>query len=164
MIEARALAKAGPGHPAVAQQAARAIGRAQAVFAQLGEEQRSNTAFGYTKRQMLFHQGEALAELGAQEADSVLADALAAYPASEHLDRSLIRFDRAICQLVRGDVDQAIRIGEETISGLPPDYRPEIVIHRARDLISQATARSGSHPRVRSFRDRLAALRPAVSA
>jgi hypothetical protein len=163
MIEARALAKAGHGHPDTAQQVARAIGRAQAVFVQLTDEQRASTAFGYTKRQMLFHQGEALAGLGADDADAVLAEALAAYPASEHLDRSLIRFDRAMCQLVRGEVEEAVRIGEETISGLPPDYRPEIVIHRARDLVTAAVARSANHPRVRRLRDHLATMRPAVS-
>jgi tetratricopeptide (TPR) repeat protein len=164
MIEARAFAKAGPGHPAATEHAQRAIARAHAVFDQLGPDQRSNTAFGYTKRQFLFHRGEALAELGAAEADRVLAEALAAYPATEHLDRSLIRFDSAMFLITRGEVEEAIRIGEETISDLPEDYRPEIVLHRARDLASAAVARTGSHAVVRSLRDRLAALPALMSA
>ncbi len=164
MIEARALAKAGPGHPAATEQAQRAIARAHAMFAQLGSDQRSDTAFGYTKRQFLFHHGEALAELGAAEADRVLAEALDAYPATERLDRSLILFDRAMCQLARGEVEEAVRIGEETLNGLPADYRPEIVLHRARDLAGAAVARTGSDATAQGIRDQLAALPAAVSA
>jgi hypothetical protein len=164
MIEARALAKAGHGHPAVTEQAQRAIARAYAVFSQLRSDQRSNTAFGYTERQFLFHRGEALAELGAAEADRVLAEALAAYPATEHLDRSLIRFDTAMCMIARGEVEEALRIGEETINDLPADYRPEIVLNRARDLAGAAVARTGSQATVRGFRDRLAALPTPLSA
>ncbi|MGE5287701.1 MAG: hypothetical protein ACM3ML_10955 [Micromonosporaceae bacterium] len=164
MIEARALAKAGPGHPAATEHAQRAIARAHAVFAQLGSEQRSDTAFGYTERQFLFHQGEALAELGSAEADRVLAAALEAYPASEHLDRSLISFDRAMCMVARGEVEEALRIGEQTISELPEDYRPEIVLRRARGLAGAAQARTGSHAKVQSFRDQIAALPASVGA
>jgi tetratricopeptide (TPR) repeat protein len=163
MVEARALAKAGPGHPAATEHAQRAIARAHAMFAQLGADQRSDTAFGYTERQLLFHQGEALAELGAAEADRVLAEALAAYPATERLDRSLILFDRAMCRLARGEVEEALRIAEETLNELPADYRPEIVLHRARNLAGAALAQTGSNATAQSFRDQLAAL-PAMSA
>ncbi len=164
MIEARALAKAGPGHRSATDQAKRAVARAHAVFAQLSDYQSADTAFGYTERQLLFHEGETLARLGAAEADSVLADALDAYPATERLDRSLIRFERAMFKLVRGKVEEALRIGEETISDLPADDRPEIVLRRARDLACAAAAASSGHPIVQSFRDQVAALPSAVNA
>lgn len=164
MIEARALAKAGPGHPGATEHAQRAIARAHAVFAQLGSEQRSNTAFGYTERQFLFHQGEALAELGSAEADHVLAAALEAYPATEYLDRSLISFDRAMCMIARGEVEEALRVGEQTISELPDDCRPEIVLRRARGLAGAALARAGSQAEVQSFRDQIAATPALVGA
>ena len=164
MIEARAIAKAGSGRPAATEQAQRAIARAHAVFAQLSEDQRADTAFGYTRRQLLFHEGEALAMLGAADADRVLAEALKAYPASERLDRSLIHLDRAMFRLVRGEVDEALRIGEATIRDLPADHRPEIVLNRARDLACEAAAQTGSDSKVQSLRDHLAAPPTAMSA
>ncbi|HKB29725.1 MAG TPA: XRE family transcriptional regulator [Streptosporangiaceae bacterium] len=164
MIEARALAKSDPVRSARTDRAQRAITRAHAVFGQLTEDQRADTAFGYTERQLLFHEGEALAELGAAGADRVLANALAAYPATERLDRSLIRFDRAMFRLVRGDVDEAVRIGEETIKDLPADHRAEIVLNRARDLACAAVAKSGDETKVQGLRDHIAALPAAMSA
>ncbi len=164
MIEARALARGGPNRPGTREQAQRAITRAHTVFAQLGEDQRADTAFGYTERQLLFHEGEALAGLGVADADRVLANALAAYPATERLDRSLIHFDRAMFRLVRGEVEEALRIGEETIRDLPADHRPEIVLNRARDLVCAAAATSGSEAKVQSLRDHLAALPATMSA
>ncbi len=166
MIEARALAKIGPGRPGAVQQAQRAITRANTVFGQLAEDQRADTAFGYTQRQLLFHQGEALAGLGAPDADRVLADALEAYPATERLDRSLIHFDRAMFRLIRGEVEEALRIGEETIKDLPADDRPEIVLNRARQLVYAAEAQTGSDcgAKLRSLRDHIATLPKAVSA
>ncbi len=164
MIEARALAKGGHGRPARTELAQRAIARAHTAFAQLSEDQRADTAFGYTERQLLFHEGEALAELGVAGADRVLADALAAYPATERLDRSLIHFDRAMFRLVRGEIEEALRIGEETIKDLPTDHRPEIVLNRARDLVCAAVAKSGDEAKVQGLRDHIAALPAAMSA
>ena len=57
--------------------------------------------------------------LGVADADRVLAEALKAYPATERLDRSLIHLDRAMFRLVRGEVEEALRIGEETIRESP---------------------------------------------
>ncbi len=163
MIEARALAKASPGHPAAKERAKRAIARAHSVFGQLSDDQSADTAFGYTERQLLFHEGETLAGLGAAEADSVLADALDAYPHTERLDRSLICFNRAMFRLLRGEVEEALRIGEETISDLPVDDKPEIVLRRARDLACAVAAASGDRI-VQNFRDQLAGLPSAVNA
>jgi transcriptional regulator with XRE-family HTH domain len=164
MIEARALAKAAPRRAGTTEQAQRAIARAHAVFDHLSEDQRADTAFGYTERQLLFHEGEALAGLGAADADRVLAEALAAYPATERLDRSLILFDRAMFRLGRGEVDEALRIGETTIRELPADHRPEIVLNRARDLAWAAQDKSGSEAKVQHLRDYIAALPTAMSA
>ena len=158
MIEARALAKAGAGRQPKGELAQRAITRARTAFAQLSEDQRADTAFGYTQRQMLFHEGEALAELGAAEADRVLTEALEAYPPTERLDRSLISFDMAMFRLVQGEVDEAVRIGEEAIKDLPADHRPEIVLNRARDLVCAAVAKSGDEARVQGLRDHIAAV------
>lgn len=151
LIEARALARlAGPGRSA-SEQARRMIARAHATFDQLGQDQRSDTAFGYTTRQLLFHEGNALAALGAAEAERVLAEALARYPAIEHLDRSLISFDQATCKLSAGNVEEALHIGQQTISQLPADYRPEIVFQRARDLGYAAAGKAGRVPAVRMY-------------
>ena len=151
LVEARALARlAGPGR-STADQARRLIARAHAAFGQLGHDQRCDTAFGYTARQLLFHEGNALAALGAAEAGRVLAEALAQYPAIEHLDRSLISFDQATCKLSAGDVEEALRIGQQTISQLPAGYRPEILFQRARDLGHAAAGKAGRVPAVRMY-------------
>jgi tetratricopeptide (TPR) repeat protein len=162
MIEARALAKTGVGRPSSTELTQRAIARARAAFAQLSEGQRADTAFGYTHRQLLFHEGEALAQLGAAEADTVLARALAAYPPAERLDRSLISFELAMLWLVRGEAEEAVRIGEEAIKDLPPEHRPEIVLSRARDLVCAAEAKSVGEAKVQGLRDHIAAV-PAMS-
>jgi tetratricopeptide (TPR) repeat protein len=157
MIEARALAKAGSGRSSRAELAQRAINRAHAAFAQLSDDQRADTAFGYTQRQLLFHEGEALAGLGAAEAHRVLTEALQAYPSSELLDRSLISFDMAMFRLDQGEVDEAERIGAEAIKELPADHRPEIVLNRARDLCA-AIAKTGGEAKARGLRDHIAAM------
>jgi hypothetical protein len=155
LVEARSLARlAGAGRPA-SDQARRMIARAHATFDQLGQDQQSDTAFGYTMRQLLFHEGNTLAALGASEADRVLAEALARYPAIEHLDRSLISFDQAMCKLSAGDVEEALHIGQRTISQLPADYRPEIVFQRARDLGYAAAGKAGRVPAVRTYQQLL---------
>ena len=107
-------------------------------------------------RQLLFHEGNALAALGAAEANRVLAEALARYPAIEHLDRSLISFDQATCKLSEGNVEEALHIGQRTISQLPADYRPEIVFQRARDLGNAAAGKAGRVPAVRMYQELIA--------
>ena len=84
------------------------------------------------------------------DADRVLAEALKAYPATERLDRSLIHFDRAMFRLIRGEVEEALRIGEATIKDLPADHRPEIVLNRARELVLLLTPRLAAAPRRRA--------------
>ena len=162
VVEARALAMmAGTGKKDVVDQAKRALARARMAFSQMSEAQREDLAFGYTERQLYFHQGDALVRLGQPlEADIILEQALAKYHAHEWLDPALIRFDRAKCKLLEGEVEEALRIGLETLSSLEEGYRTDIIMRRAHELLKSAEAAAGGEtPTSRLFREALAPVR-----
>ncbi len=160
ILEARALARiAGSGRPTVTDRTKRALAQGRAAFDALADEDKADTAFGYTERQLYFHEGDALAGLGVvDEADRVLEQALRRYPETERLDRSLIRFDRAMCRLAVGEVEEAMRIGRDTLDDLPAGQRTDIVLHRARELAGVAAARAGDSALVREYQETLAML------
>jgi hypothetical protein len=146
VVEARALSMMhGTGKKDVVDQAKRALTRARAAFAQMNSEAQDDIAFGYTERQLYFHQGDALVRLGQPlEADLILEQALSKYEPSEWLDPTLIRFDRAKCRMLEGDVDEAVSMALKTISGLDDGYRSaDIVRRRAIDLIKAAEQSPG---------------------
>jgi tetratricopeptide (TPR) repeat protein len=158
ILEARALARIwSDGRPTVADRTKRALARGHAAFDALPEDDKTDTAFGYTECQLYFHEGNALAGLGVvDEADRVLEQALRRYPETARLDRSLIRFDRAMCRLAVGEVEEALRIGRDILDGLPDGQRPDIVLHRARELAGVAAARAGDSASVREYQEALA--------
>jgi tetratricopeptide (TPR) repeat protein len=140
IVEARALAMlSGAGKKDVVDQAKRALSRARAAFAQMNTEARTDIAFGYTERQLYFHQGDALVRLGQPlEADVILEQALAKYEPSEWLDPTLIKFDRAKCKLLEGEVEEAVDMALKTWQSLDEAYRTDIVVRRAYDLVKAA--------------------------
>ncbi len=157
VVEARALSMMhGVGKKDVVDQAKRALTRARDAFQQMNADAQDDIAFGYTERQLYFHQGDALVRLGqALEADVVLEKALSRYQPSEWLDPLLIRFDRATCRLIEGDVDEACRLAREAYENLEEKYASaDIVRNRALDLIRAAEARGGkSSPELRALKE-----------
>jgi tetratricopeptide (TPR) repeat protein len=157
VVEARALsmlANAG-GKKDVVDQAKRALARARAAFAQMAPAQQEDTVFGYTERQLYFHQGDALARLGQTiEADLILEQALEKYD-GDLLDQTLIRFDRAHCRLLEGDGEEALRIGQDAIRRVGDGFRTDIIIRRAVDLSRAIQLRCGEIPGLREFTDRV---------
>jgi len=157
VVEARALSMMhGMGRKDVVDQAKRALARARVAFGQMNTDAQDDIAFGYTERQLYFHQGDALVQLGQSlEADLILEKALSKYGPSEWLDPVLIRFDRARCRMLEGDVDEACKLAREAWESLDEGYvSADIVRKRALDLLREAEARGGkSSQEFRDLRD-----------
>lgn len=158
IMEARALGMlVKRGRKEAIPSAKRALARGQAVFGQLGKESVSDTAFGYTDRQLAFHMGDTFANVGDhQNADESLRRALTMYPGSEELDRTLIWLDRATCRLSEGEPEEAVRTASETVFSLSVGHRTDIIMHRARQLAGAIVAQYGEIPAAREFREALA--------
>ncbi|MEU8177685.1 XRE family transcriptional regulator [Microbispora hainanensis] len=155
VVEARALAKIagvnGSRHEVV-EQAKRALHRARAAFQQMNDSDREDPAFGYTERQLYFYQGDVLVKLGQTvEADVILQQALDKYTDEDLLDQTLIRFDRAMCRLIDGDVDAALKLGEEAIELVDKDYRTDLLLRPAYDLVKEIRAKHGDSARLQAF-------------
>ncbi|HEV7933564.1 MAG TPA: helix-turn-helix transcriptional regulator [Actinomadura sp.] len=154
-VEARALGQlALRGRSDAAPSARRALVRSRAVFDQLSKSHLSDLAFGFTQRQMAFYEGDTFTNLGDhQRGDEALSQALMLYPASERVDRTLVRLNRAICKLHAGDPDAALATGREAMMELPPEHRSDILVHQARQLGAAVVAKHGEMPAVKDFRE-----------
>lgn len=157
VVEARALAIMAGNTGArkdVVEQAKRALSRARAAFAQMSSSDQEDAAFGYTERQLYFYQGDVLVKLGQTlEADVILEQALGKYSGEDLLDQTLIRFDRAQCRFIEGEVDEALNMGEQAIA-LVEDQCSELILRPAVELMKQARAKGGGETAAyKSFRD-----------
>lgn len=160
-LEARALARAAArrddlGRRQALRRAGVLIGHAHEAYSRLPAAERGDTAFGYTERQLLFHEGDALVGLGNhQEAEKAFIRALELYAPGEVLDRSLIAFGLARCKLEAGEPEEALRISQQTLQGVPPEHKSEILLHAARTLGDCVEGRHGSLRAVREYREAL---------
>lgn len=154
VIEARALAMLpNASKKDVVDQAKKALARARAAFTQMRSQEKNDLAFGYTERQLYFHQGDALVKLGqVLEADIALQQALHQYSPQEWLDPILIRFDRAKCKLLEGEVDEAVEMVIALMDKLDPSYRADIVLKRAQELADSIEEVAPDHPRLPLYR------------
>ncbi|GAA3613433.1 hypothetical protein GCM10022419_118170 [Nonomuraea rosea] len=108
--------------------------RAETVLAAVNG---SDPVFGYTHRQMFFHLGEALVELGYfRDGYVYLTQALKLYDHHEQLDRTLIQLDRAFCRVAGGEPEETLRLATQATRELAPEYRWNIVQRRVRQLES----------------------------
>ncbi len=172
VVEARALARLararsggstrgdtggrGGAGGAEVRRASAALDRAHEALDQLPEEERRDTVFGYTERQLLFHQGDALVTLGDNRgADDAFGQALRLYSPAEFLDRSLVTLGQARCRLQAGEPEEALRLSQDTLLGLPSQHRPGIVLRAARSLGEAVAAKHGDFPAVRDYREAL---------
>ena len=172
VVEARALARLartrsggnlrgdiggrGGAGGAEVRRASAALDQAHEALDQLPEEERRDTVFGYTERQLLFHQGDALVTLGDNRgADDAFGQALRLYSPAEFLDRSLVTLGQARGRLQAGEPEEALRLSRDTLLGLPAQHRPGIVLRAARSLGEAVAAKHGDFPAVRDYRDAL---------
>lgn len=162
VIEARAVARlAGRGRQAALDRVRGAIDRARDTLSELSPADSADTAFGYTERQLFFHEGDALVTLGDyQGATRAFAHALRLYPPTEFLDRALVMFGEARCLAEADEPAQALRLGRDTFVSLPRQHRTEIVLHAARGLGESVAARHASLPALRDYSDALQAGLP----
>jgi tetratricopeptide (TPR) repeat protein len=161
VVEARALARqvSKRGEPPQLRTLGRAtalLGKAQEELLRLPEADRADTAFGYTGRQFLFHEGDALIAMrDHRRAHRALARALQLYAPTEMLDRSLVTLGVARCLLEADEPEEALRLSRDTLAGLPREHRAQIVVHAARSLGETAAGRHGDVPAVREYREAL---------
>jgi tetratricopeptide (TPR) repeat protein len=172
VVEARALARLarsrsggntrgdtggrGGAGGAEVRRASAALDRAHETLDQLPEEERRDTVYGYTERQLLFHQGDALVTLGDNRgADDAFGQALRLYAPAEVLDRALVTLGQAWCRLQAGEPEEALRVSQDTLLGLPSQHRPGIVLRSARSLGEAVAAKHGDFPAVRDYREAL---------
>ncbi len=162
VIEARALARlAGRGRREALDRVRGAFDRAHDALGELPAADCDDTAFGYTERQLFFHQGDALVTLGDyQGATRAFAQALRMYSPAEFLDRALVMFGEARCLAEADEPEQALRLGQDTLLSLPRQQRTEIVVHAARGLGESIAAR---HPGLPALADYSDALRTGLS-
>lgn len=156
-LEARGHARlARLGRTESASETERALDRAESALATLPSDAQTDTAFGYTERQLRFHQGNALTHLGSTaHAADTQDEALRLYPSSVTLDRTLVRFDQAACHLHDNEVEEALRLGRHILVDMPSGHRTDIVLSRARELSGAVPASCANLPTVRDFHEEL---------
>jgi hypothetical protein len=160
VLEARALAWAAARREdaggAALRKARSLLTPAHEALARLPAAERGDTAFGYTQRQLLFHEGDTLVMLGDhQGAEKSFTWSLELYAPDEILDRSLISLGLARCRLEADEPEEALRLGLGTLLAVSPEYRSEIMMRTARSLADTVANRHGEQRAVREYREAL---------
>jgi len=126
------------------------------ALTRLPATERGDTAFGYTQRQLLFHEGDTLVMLGDhQGAEKAFTGSLDLYAPDEILDRSLIGLGLARCRLEADEPTEALRLALDTLLAVPREHRSEIMLRSARSLADAVAVRHGEKRAVREYREAL---------
>ena len=161
VMEARALARVaarrgGTAKPQGLRRAAGLLDGAHEALARLPGTERGDSAFGYTERQLLFHEGDTLVTLAQhRSAERALTRALRLYSTEEVLDRSLATLGLARCRLEADEPEEALRLGQETLLAVPREHRSEIMVRAARSLGDSVAGRHGEVRAVQEYREAL---------
>jgi transcriptional regulator with XRE-family HTH domain len=161
VMEARALARVaarrgGTAKPQGLRRAAALLDSAHEALSRLPGTDRGDTAFGYTERQLLFHEGDTLVTLAHhQGAEKALTHSLRLYSTEEILDRSLATLGLARCRLEADEPEEALRLSRETLLAVPREHRSEIMVRAARSLGDSVAGRCGEFRAVREYREAL---------
>ncbi len=161
VLEARALAWAAArredsGTGSALRRVRALLGPAHEALARLPATERGDTAFGYTERQLLFHEGDTLVMLGDHlRAEKSFTWSLDLYAPDEVLDRSLISLGLARCRLEADEPEEALRLSLDTLLAVPREYRSEIMMRTARSLGDTVAVRHGEQSAVREYREAL---------
>jgi transcriptional regulator with XRE-family HTH domain len=161
VMEARALARVaarrgGTAKPQGLRRAAGLLDGAHEALARLPVTERGDSAFGYTERQLLFHEGDTLVTLAQHRgAERALTRALRLYSTEEVLDRSLTTLGLARCRLEADEPEEALRLSKETLLAVPREHRSEIMVRAARALGDSVAGRHGEVRAVQEYREAL---------
>lgn len=160
VIEARAQARLASatsrGRRAALSRARATLDRAADAIADLPADLVGDTAFGYTERQLYFHTGDTLVALGDwQAASRAFSQAAQLYSAEEVLDCALVVLGHARCLLESDEPAQALALARDTVLGLPPEHRTDVVQQVARSLGQAASLRYPYLPALAELRDAL---------
>jgi hypothetical protein len=129
---------------------------AHEALSRLPTTERGDTAFGYTQRQLLFHEGDTLVMLGDhQGAEKAFTGSLDLYAPDEILDRSLISLGLARCRLEADEPVEALRLALDTLRAVPREHRSELMLRSARSLADMVAVRHGEQRAVREYREAL---------
>ncbi|WP_405584991.1 helix-turn-helix domain-containing protein [Streptomyces sp. NBC_01190] len=114
---------------------ASALSNARTALDRLPEDERQESAFGYSEAQFAFHSGNAWTHLeDTSRAGTELAQALHLCPKSDHTDRALVRLDQAMCAAISGHPASAADQAMSTVVELPEQHRSALIIFRAREV------------------------------
>jgi transcriptional regulator with XRE-family HTH domain len=161
VLEARALAwtaarREDTGSGSALRKVRTLLGPAHEALTRLPDTERGDTAFGYTERQLLFHEGDTLVMLGDHlRAEKSFTWSLDLYASDEVLDRSLISLGLARCRLEADEPEEALRLSLDTLLAVPREYRSEIMMRTARSLGDTVAVRHGEQHAVREYREAL---------
>lgn len=150
-LEGRALAATSQDH-----EARTALVRAESAVGALDPDALVPSAFGYNEAQLRFHEGNALTHLHDTKAAWVAQDrALALYPASDYLDRTLLELDRASCLAYDGDADAAMTYAMRTLVSLSDEQRRGLILLRGRQVLDSLMPQERALPAAQDFHDLL---------
>ncbi|WP_240654182.1 hypothetical protein [Streptomyces sp. AcE210] len=153
VAHARALARRGDARGAEA-----ALCAARDLFAQLDHTRPATDALGFPARRFLLYTSGTLTYLGrTPQARAAQQEALALYLAHDAgIDPALLHFEEAICLVLDRDVTEACRLATNTLLGLPPEQRTQIVRARVRHILDAIPARMRSTRAARELGEILA--------
>lgn len=147
VVAARAMARLGYHPDGVMAE----LEAATSLHTVLTPAERTDTAFGYTDRQFIWHTANALTLMGrVQEALPLQQQALMAYRPGEQLDPALIRLDMA-AGVLAVDVDEAARQATKVWQDLPPEHRTGMINAYIRRIVASVPASAAGLPAVKEL-------------
>jgi hypothetical protein len=134
-LRGRALAGQGDRPGAIA-----AIAAAVRVHSQLDASEAEDYMWGFPERQLRWYESRTFTLTGdLARAGQARSEALRLYPATDQVDRVLLRLDEAGCALTAGEPDRAAATAAATLNAVPPERRTAVVTRRAEELARALT-------------------------
>jgi hypothetical protein len=126
----------------------------EACLADLDASAIGTSAFDYNEAQLRFHEGNAFTHLHSTSAAWQAQErALSLCPASDYMDRTMTKLDRANCLAYDGDTTGAVAVIVEATTALTDQQRQGIIAARVRETIAALPPQRQVLPAVRDLYD-----------